>query len=188
MSYHIYTSEGIILKSRDAGEADKIYSFFTKDFGRIDAKAQGIRHVKSKLRYSLSGNSRVRISFVSTNNGYWRLVDAEELEVFDSIRFSMGKTRSILKVFSVVERLIQGQEEDNGLWEKLNRIVSFLEKRDINGEYLTDFRILAVTHILLHLGYIEDYERLERLKLSEIRQKRKFLIPIINNALEQSQL
>ena len=44
-----YNTEGIILKYRDIGEFDRIYSILTQDHGKVDAWAQGVRKAQSKL-------------------------------------------------------------------------------------------------------------------------------------------
>ena len=51
--HHIYHTEGIILGSRNFGEAGKYYYIFTRDLGMITAGAQGVRKMSSKLRFVL---------------------------------------------------------------------------------------------------------------------------------------
>ncbi len=51
--HHIYHTEGIILGSKNYGEAGKYYSIFTRDLGMIYASAQGVRKMSSKLRFIL---------------------------------------------------------------------------------------------------------------------------------------
>jgi DNA repair protein RecO (recombination protein O) len=155
MSYCIYQTEGFILNKRDVGEADRIYSFFTKDFGRLAAKSQGVRYLKSKLRYSLSGFSFLKMAFVATSAGCWRLVDVEETRIFDGIKKSGDKTKCALKIFSLLERLIQGQEKDLELWEKLKQALIFLERNDLNKNDLKNFEMSVALQIVAHLGYAE---------------------------------
>mgnify|MGYP000930059240 FL=1 len=45
----LYRSEGIILRSRVFGEADKIITIFTKEKGKIEAVARGARRPRSRL-------------------------------------------------------------------------------------------------------------------------------------------
>ena len=44
-----YNTEGIILKYRDIGEYDRIYTILTAEHGKIETWAQGVRKPKSKL-------------------------------------------------------------------------------------------------------------------------------------------
>lgn len=44
-----YNTHGIILKYRDIGEYDRIYSVITRDHGKVEGWAQGVRKPQSKL-------------------------------------------------------------------------------------------------------------------------------------------
>ena len=45
----IYSTEAILLAVRNYGEADKIATLFSKDFGKISALAYGCRRPKSRM-------------------------------------------------------------------------------------------------------------------------------------------
>jgi len=49
----LYKTEGIVLKSTEFKEADKIVTIYTKDYGKITAIAKGVRKIKSKFGSSL---------------------------------------------------------------------------------------------------------------------------------------
>ena len=44
-----YKTRGIVLRGRNLGEADKIFTLFTDERGKIDAVAKGVRRAKSQL-------------------------------------------------------------------------------------------------------------------------------------------
>jgi DNA repair protein RecO (recombination protein O) len=44
-----YKTRGIVLRGRNLGEADKIFTLFTDQRGKIDAVAKGVRRAKSQL-------------------------------------------------------------------------------------------------------------------------------------------
>lgn len=44
-----YTTLGIVLKRREAGDDDYRYSIYTKEHGKVEAAATGVRKIKSKL-------------------------------------------------------------------------------------------------------------------------------------------
>src|SRR3989344_5390571 len=62
--YKIYQTEGLVIEGRSLGEADRFLTVFTKDFGMIQAQAQGVRKISSKLRYSLRNFSYAEIDLV----------------------------------------------------------------------------------------------------------------------------
>ena len=150
--------------------------------------AQGVRYLKSKLRYSLSGLSFIRISFVATNNGFWRLIDAEEILVLGNTRSSLEKTKSSFVIFSLIDRLLQGQETDLELWERLKKTFLFLEKSNLTSNDLKNFEILSATYILNYLGYMEDGWGDEKLSLEEIGSRSDYFLSLVQSSIEQSQL
>jgi DNA repair protein RecO (recombination protein O) len=44
-----YKTRGIVLRARNLGEADKIFTLFTREYGKLDAVAKGVRRAKSQL-------------------------------------------------------------------------------------------------------------------------------------------
>ena len=48
-----YRTKGIILQKTDRGETDRLFTFYTKDFGKLDLLARAERKITSKLRGGL---------------------------------------------------------------------------------------------------------------------------------------
>ena len=71
----IHTTPGFIIGSRPYGEAGKMLSIFTRDFGLVTATAQGIRLERSKLRYHAQDLSFGSFSLVRGRE-FWRLTSA----------------------------------------------------------------------------------------------------------------
>ena len=49
MSERTYTTDAIVLRARNLGEADKIFTLFTRVAGKVDAVGKGVRRPKSSL-------------------------------------------------------------------------------------------------------------------------------------------
>jgi hypothetical protein len=45
----VYKAEGVVLGRRNLGEADRILTLFTREFGRLQAKAKAVRKTTSRL-------------------------------------------------------------------------------------------------------------------------------------------
>ncbi len=189
MSYHIYQTEGIILGKRDVGEADRIFSVLTKEFGRIDAVAQGIRRVESKLRYSMSIFSYARLGLV-TSRASWRVVDAEELNNWANIRETSEKLAAVFRIAELINRMVKGQEPDTAFWEEVKNAFLFLERYKNAQEErdLQIFELLTQLRILSHLGYVAEHEKWLNLSLAEAQKMKPLITSAINKALQESQL
>ena len=78
--HHIYHTEGIILGSRNIGEAGKYYYIFTRDLGMIYASASGVRKMSSKLRYVLQDFAYLKIDLVQGKD-FWRVTNPSKTNI-----------------------------------------------------------------------------------------------------------
>jgi DNA repair protein RecO len=155
MSHTIYTTEGFILKSANFGEANKYFFIFTREFGLIKAAAQSVRHLKSKLRYGLEDYSLVQISVVRGRE-IWRLTSAEKRL---AIKLLQGKENSekfllLSRIFSLLLRLLHGEEKNDLLYSCLREGIIFLSNTNLTKEDLSNFECILALRILAALGYI----------------------------------
>jgi len=154
MSHIIYTTEGFILKSASFGEANKYYFIFTREFGLIRAAAQGVRYLKSKLRYGLEDFSLAQISVVHGRE-VWRLTSAEKkLNIKDKEKLLL-----ISRIFSLLLRLLHGEEKNDFLFQSLKEGMFFLNNYKLvdskeNSKMLENFECILALRILSALGYI----------------------------------
>ncbi|MDO8555429.1 MAG: DNA repair protein RecO [bacterium] len=187
MSHYLYKTKGLILKKRDCGESGKIYSFFTEEYGRIEVFAQGVRFLKSKLRYSLDKVSLVRVCFIGAAGDLWKLVDAGEEIALSKTRGDFNKLQTAAIIFNFIDRLVRGQEADNFLWTIIEESLLFLENNDFTKDSLKDFELLTKLRVLAQLGYVGDCDKAKYLSLNSFFS-RDSLILAINRALKESQL
>jgi DNA repair protein RecO (recombination protein O) len=164
VSYHIYTTKGIILSSRAWKESDRIYNILTRDLGLVRATALGVRKETSKLRGSLEPFQLSLISLVRGKD-HWRITSAESKK-------KIPTNSAFLRPFKLVEQLVQGETPHQELFDTLAN--SLEEKED---EQL--FEIKLVSKILYNLGYLKE---------NDLKLEKKDLIKAINHGLEASHL
>ncbi|MEX2013581.1 MAG: DNA repair protein RecO [Parcubacteria group bacterium] len=165
MSYHIYTTKGIVLSERAIGEADRIYSILTRDFGKLEARAIGVRKNVSKLRGHIEPFSLSLISFVKGKN-YWRLTSAEFIQ-------NISSTEAVARSLALLEKLVQGEAPHPELFDDVEEVLLSFEPHD------EMFEVNVVSKILFHLGY---------LKKSDMALDKKSLIKAINEGIQASHL
>jgi DNA repair protein RecO len=149
MSHHIYQTEALVLKSRSRGEANKNYLLFTKELGLILAIAQGVRHLRSKLRYSIDELKFVSVSVVRGRES-WRLVGARELTPYTELTKDSSKMKVVARVAALLERLIQGEERNDRLFGLIVNMIDYLLVNEANSSV----ELLAVSRILYQSGYL----------------------------------
>jgi len=173
MAHQIYLTEGIIIKKRDFGEADRLFWIYTEKFGMIMASAKGVRLEKSKLRGNLDVFAYGDFAVISSKD-FWRLVDAKETISPKLNRNSAEQTGLIgwqVKVFartaSLLARMIKGEERNEEMWKQVKNL--FLN--------LFNLEIKSTAAILKTLGYME-----------EIPTSMPGLVLAINRAIKESML
>lgn len=66
-----FSSQAIVLKTHDIGEADRFCILFTEDRGRIAARARGVRKPKSHMGGVLLSGQHVSIVCSESSGGYY---------------------------------------------------------------------------------------------------------------------
>ncbi len=125
-----YRTQGIIVKKVDRGEADQLFTVYTKDFGKIEILGRAIRKIKSKLRSGIGLFYLSEIEFIQGKT-YKTLTDAILVDNFPNVRKDLRKLVVACQISEVSDVLIRGQEPDREIWELLNEIFEKLNTRAI---------------------------------------------------------
>ncbi len=193
--HHIYTTKAIIIKSSPIGEANKYYFLLTQDLGFIKAVAQGVRLDKSKLKGHLQDFCLIKISLVKGKH-VWRITSVETIERGDFIK-NTNKLITVKNIFSLLLRLLHGEEKNEGLYSSVESFYNFLSKNELVLQNIKNLETITVLRILYHLGYFkESFDLLDFVKDNELSietlnrfdNKKKMAILDINNALNETHL
>ncbi|MEK9161634.1 MAG: DNA repair protein RecO [Patescibacteria group bacterium] len=171
MAHQIYLTDGIVLKKKDFGEADRLFWIYTEKFGMVMASAKGVRLEKSKLRNNLSVFSYGEFAVISSRD-FWRIIDAREIslpKLSSQVRLG-GHTKVFVKISNLAVRMIKGEERNDKIWFELKNI--FLTK-----ENAKDLEVTSVAKLLKALGYMD--------KIPETKSE---LLSSINRAIKESML
>jgi len=99
----VYKTEAIVLRQRKLGEADKIITLYTPNYGKLEAVAKGVRRPKSRL----AGHLEV-LTYTSAMLAQGRNLDvvtqAQAVEVFASLREDLHRLSRALYTAELVDR------------------------------------------------------------------------------------
>ncbi len=194
MSYHVYTTDGIVLKRTPFGEANVLLHILTEDLGLIIASARSVRLSVSKLRPALQEGSFISISCVRGKGG-WKITNVASK---DSFYFSYPKFthKIVYRVFSILMKMIVGEIPDNKVYGIVKS--GLVHLKDLDEKYLQNFEVLIVLRVLNQLGYVGSNPGIEKYInkkdswevdiLEQIDSDRIYIIEVINKALKESQL
>jgi DNA repair protein RecO len=196
MSYTKYKTKGIIMGGSNIGEASRSYNIFTRDFGLIRVRAQGIRELNSKLKYHLQNLFLINTHLVKGKSG-WRVTEAYKIKSFPESFITKSKLQSSTRILLFLKRMLPEEGENTSLFDIIDKGFSFMEKEDLSSEVVSDLEILMVLRTLRKLGYVKSDKRLETLLSSDdydnnlliqTGEMRKFLIREINQSIKTSDL
>lgn len=192
--HHIYHTDGIILSSRNFGEAGKYYSIFTRDLGLIHTSAQGVRKLSSKLRFVLQDYSYIKVDLVKGKD-FWRVTSASKGNELESLTKNPARFEVFHNITRLLKRLLAGEDPNENLFSDVVSGLQLLEKTE-NEEDLRNVEAVIVLRILNNLGYIGGSDQIESLISSPFEQElvleafkqRKEVLKHINQALKETHL
>lgn len=172
MAHQIYLTEGIILKKKDFGEADRLFWIYTEKFGMIMASGRSVRVEKSKLRYGLELFSLSDFAFISSGD-FWKIVDAKDICLAKDI-FAAGIFSNVSKLLL---RMIKGQERNDFIWQKLKILFLNFFSENLDKKNLKNLEVDFAASVLHNLGYVAD-----------LPKTRQSSVLAINRAIKESML
>ena len=189
--YQKYSTDALVLGSRERGEADRVYTLYTKDFGLVRARASSVRSERSRMRYALQSYSYANISLVRGKRG-WRVAGGTALRGVSS---DVANVAAFARIAELAVRLLAGEEENAYLFAALAEAHEALMQNECSAR--ATIEIVCVARVLYALGYLST-EALETAlfthtaytgeHLLEAETKRDKLLSSINRAIAESQL
>lgn len=193
--HHIYHTEAFILRSNQSGEDSKIITLYTNELGLVRAKAQGVRKISSKLRFTLQNFAYAKVDLVRGKE-IWRITTASPIDSNTDILCFSERETVVAHITSLVSRLVAGEERNDEIFAILKNVFEILRSTiSLDEMYCQKIELFYVAKILMSLGYLSrsahahisnEHENIpEHFDDSVYRRK---LITEINEALSLSQL
>ncbi|MDA1337315.1 MAG: DNA repair protein RecO [bacterium] len=150
MAFH-YKTQGIILKRHDQGEANRIFTVFCKEYGKLSMFAMSERKITSKLRGGLELFSLSYLEFVQGRNKKL-LVEAIPLVQYPVSLQDISSLRSALKIAELINQHMGEQEKDERVWDLLVQSFGELQEGDVPEKAYQSF----VPKFMTLAGYGEE--------------------------------
>jgi len=147
-----YRTQGFILKKTDRGEADRIFTIYTKDFGKLEILAKAERKIKSKLKGGLELFYLSEIEFIQGKT-HKTLTDAILIENFPILRKNLERLPIAYRISEVLDNLIKGQEADEKTWNLLNETFQKLNNQQSTSNNQQLLYYYFLWNLLSILGY-----------------------------------
>lgn len=131
MSTQLATS-GFVFKKEDIGEADRFFSVFTEDFGRVNIFARAIKKSSSKLKSQIDIFSFVDIEFVQ-GKAKKTLTNAIASQKFSRIISSPKRFETASRISMAIDEIIKDQERDPQLLSFIKEVFDILNSENLKA-------------------------------------------------------
>lgn len=143
-----FVVEGIVLKRRNTGEADRILTVFTRTHGKLTVKAVGVRKIASKRSSHIELLNRVSMGLYK-GKGMPVVTEAMALESFPQVKEDLTKIGFAYHLCELVDGLCPEGQENNIVFELLTNVLHDLSQTEHIAERIHEFEVALLTA----LGY-----------------------------------
>ena len=143
-----FRTEGVVLRRKNFGEADRIVTFYTRDYGKVTALAKGVRRPRSKKAGHIELGNWCKV-FVARGKNLDLLTEVEAKYAFGIDEFTETKANRIYHILELVDALTPEHQKNLQVFILL---VQFLKK----CAHEEDFSLLASVFkvkLLANLGF-----------------------------------
>ncbi|KKT34477.1 MAG: repair protein RecO protein [Candidatus Collierbacteria bacterium GW2011_GWF2_44_15] len=146
-----FSDTGIVLKSVDFAEADKLVGILSHNHGYQEFVARGARRLNSKKAPHLDLFNKVKFQ-AGRGNSPQQLIQADTEEYFPQLKSNLEKVRIALSIAEILTSILPHEEEDRESYLSLANFYTSLNKSLEHNEIarLTNDYSL---YLLRHLGY-----------------------------------
>lgn len=157
MAIH-YRTLGLIIKRENRGEADQVFTIYTADFGKLEILGKAIRKIKSKLRGGIELFYLSEIEFIQ-GKIFKTLTDAILINRFPLLRSELERLKTAYKIAELSDRILEGEEQDEKIWELLNDVFQKLNNLQTAVSNLQFAYYYFLWNLLSILGYQPELYR-----------------------------
>lgn len=121
------TTEGLILKRSNFGEADRVLTVLTDRYGKISIIAKGVRRITSRRAGNIEILNRVKLHLFKSPKNY-NLSEAESIETFNSLKENLTLSTVAFHIIELVDRLVKEEQKNPRLYQLVIAILQILVK------------------------------------------------------------
>lgn len=109
-------AEGIVLKRVNTGEADRIVTILTKEYGKLAAVAKGVRKLNSARKSYLEPGNHIKLLLVKTGS-LPIITQTSLLHQAEAAQVSLKSIRSLVQWLEIMDTIFVEEELDQQLYD-----------------------------------------------------------------------
>ena len=153
-----YKIEGIVLKRRNLGEADRILTVLSKESGKISVKAPGVRRIPSRRSSHVELLNHSQFTLYASSKTFMPIVtEAQTLEDFSEIKSDLHKIGYAYYICELINGLCADNQENRSIFYHLKSTLSELAKALDERSLVKKFE----KNLLTQLGFWSEAKLLQ---------------------------
>ncbi|HEX7042267.1 MAG TPA: DNA repair protein RecO [Patescibacteria group bacterium] len=153
--------DGIVIKRQNIGEADRILTVLTKEFGKIQVKAKGVRKITSKRASHIEPLNICSLSLYKGQN-MPILTECVSLENFSELKEDLSKIGFAYHLCELVDGLCPANEENKEIFFLLVDVLKKMKTEVFVSNLIYNFEM----DLLVQLGYWSISNKLQKVNTS----------------------
>lgn len=172
-----YKSEGIVLRRKNIGEADRILTVFTQKYGKIQVKAPGVRKITSRRSAHVELlNYSVLTLYKSFRSQLPIVVEAQTLENYTLIKKDLKKIGLAFYICELINSFCPENQENHKIFYLVKNTLFALENSSNSNFIVDNFE----KELLGFLGFTP--------KLYQLQDRQFFMENILERRLKTKEL
>lgn len=127
----MYRTEGIVLRTRNLGEADKIVTLYTKTNGKVQAVARGSRRIRNRLLGPTQIFTHGRY-LIFKGKSLDTLSQGDIVSSFQDLREDLDKMAATMYISEIVDVFIEPGEASHEVFSLLLNTLRMLRENQVN--------------------------------------------------------
>ena len=124
-----YTVEAVVLKTDDFGDANRVVTLFTKEFGKVEANAYGCRRSRSPLSGALQMFNHITAQ-LTRGTKVDTIRDADIKNFYDALTNDLERLAYASLLFEIVNRMTLPRQSELETFELLKNSLPALSTRN----------------------------------------------------------
>lgn len=115
---HSLSTEVVVLRHADWGEADRLLVLFSREAGKLRAIAKGVRKLHSRKAGHLEPFTRLKI-MLARGRDFWIVTQADTVDAYPPVREDLLRTAYAAYTVELLDRFTYEEGQNKGLYQLL---------------------------------------------------------------------
>lgn len=146
--------EALILSRRSVGEADRLLTLFTKEYGVLKVMAKGVRKIPSRRGGHIEALTKV-LSVITGVPGHYFLAGVETLDAYPALRADQAATAQAWISAQAIMRLFPEEQAHQDIYDAVAHLWELLPQLSRSKRYVLEVAVLS--YILRCAGVTPDF-------------------------------